>query len=65
MEHIFVNELQEGTRVAGIYLCKEAHGMTTKAGKPYVKMVFEDKTGTVDVMYWDVSLPDLGLEDGT
>ena len=31
----FINELHEGDRVSGIYLCKQKQSAMTKNGKPY------------------------------
>ena len=43
----FLNELHEGDRVNGIYLCKQKQAATTKNGKPYENLILQDKTGLV------------------
>ena len=49
----FLNELHEGDRVNGIYLCKQKQAATTKNGKPYENLILQDKTGVIDGKIWD------------
>ena len=44
----FINELHEGDRLNGIYLCKQKQAATTKNGKPYENVILQDKTGMLD-----------------
>ena len=44
----FINELHEGEKLAGIYLCKHKQPAVTKNGKPYENVILQDKTGTID-----------------
>ena len=44
----YIKELHEGTRIAGIYLCKFRQSAVTKNGKPYENVILQDKTGTID-----------------
>ena len=44
----YIENLREGDRISGIYLCKTRQSALTKAGKPYENLIFQDKTGTVD-----------------
>ena len=46
----FLNELHEGDRVNGIYLCKQKQAATTKNGKPYENLILQDKTGVMILM---------------
>ena len=41
----FLNELHEGDRISGIYLCKQKQPAVTKNGKPYENIILQDKTG--------------------
>ena len=41
----FLNELHEGDRINGIYLCKQKQSAVTKNGKPYENIILQDKTG--------------------
>ena len=49
----FINNIREGERVSGIYLCKQRTPATTKNGKPYENMILQDRTGTADAKIWD------------
>ena len=49
----FINELHEGDRLSGIYLCKQKQAATTKNGKPYENVILQDKTGVLDGKIWD------------
>ncbi len=40
----FINELHEGDRLNGIYLCKQKQSAMTKNGKPYENLILQDKT---------------------
>ena len=57
----FINELHEGDRVNGIYLCKQKQAATTKNGKPYENLILQDKTGMLDGKIWDPN--SLGIDD--
>lgn len=49
----YLNELQEGNRISGIYLCKNKQSAVTKNGKAYENVILQDKTGTLDAKIWD------------
>ena len=57
----FINELHEGDRVSGIYLCKQKQSAMTKNGKPYDNVILQDKTGVLDGKIWDPN--SLGIDD--
>ena len=57
----FLNELHEGDRVNGIYLCKQKQAATTKNGKPYENLILQDKTGVIDGKIWDPN--SLGIDE--
>ena len=57
----FINELHEGDRISGIYLCKQRQSAVTKNGKPYDSVILQDKTGSIDGKIWDPN--SLGIED--
>lgn len=50
-----INQLREGDRISGIYLCKNKINAKTKAGKTYYSLTLQDDTGTVDGKIWDLS----------
>lgn len=49
----FIESMREGERIAGIYLCKFCQPSLTKNGKPYINVILQDKTGTIDAKIWD------------
>jgi len=53
----YINELNEGDRVQGIYLVKEKRAAETRNGKPYDNVTLQDKTGTADGKIWDPANP--------
>ena len=57
----FINELHEGDRINGIYLCKQKQSAVTKNGKPYENLIIQDKTGVIDGKIWDPN--SLGIDD--
>ena len=57
----FLNELHEGDRINGIYLCKQKQSAVTKNGKPYENIILQDKTGVMDGKIWDPN--SLGIDD--
>ena len=50
----FLNELHEGDRINGIYLCKQKQSAVTKNGKPYENIILQDKTGIMDGKIWEI-----------
>lgn len=49
----YISELREGSRIAGVYLCKHRQSAVTKNGKPYENVILQDKTGTIDAKIWE------------
>ena len=57
----YINMLNEGERVNGIYFCKYKTAAVTKNGKEYGSLILQDKTGTIDGKIWNPSSP--GIRD--
>ena len=57
----FINELREGEKISGIYLCKHKQVAVTKNGKPYENLILQDKTGTIDGKIWEPN--SLGIDE--
>lgn len=57
----YIETLREGERINEVYLCKNKQASLTKAGKPFVSLILQDKTGTLDAKIWDPS--SLGIDD--
>ena len=51
----FVKELREGERVIEHYLCKKKENRESKAGKAFLSLKLQDKTGIIDAKVWDLS----------
>lgn len=49
----YINELREGSRMTGVYLCKHKQSALTKNGKAYENVILQDKTGTIDAKIWE------------
>lgn len=49
----YINELREGNRMSGIYLCKHRQPAVTKNGKPYENVILQDRTGIIDAKIWE------------
>ena len=60
----YLNELREGENVIEFYFCKLKQSMKSKAGKNYLSVVLQDKTGTVNAKVWDVSSRTQNFETG-
>lgn len=53
----YIQDLSEGMRISGVYLCKTCTSATTKNGKNYLNVILQDKTGMVDAKVWDPNSP--------
>lgn len=51
----YINQLREGDRIQEIYLCKSVQRLKTKAGKDYISLTLQDKTGILDGKIWSES----------
>lgn len=52
----YIKEFQDGQRIIGHYLCKEKSMFRTKAGKNYLSLILQDKTGTVPAKVWELNV---------
>lgn len=50
----YIEELHDGDRISGVYLCKSKVTAKTKMGKSYYSLVLQDKTGSIDGKIWDL-----------
>lgn len=51
----YIQEMHEGDRIIGHYLCKDKQKMTSKAGKNYFNVTLQDKTGILNGKIWDLN----------
>ncbi|SKB54565.1 3'-5' exoribonuclease [Lachnospiraceae bacterium] len=49
----YINELNEGDRLSDVYLCKFRQQAVTRNGKPYINVILQDRTGTLDAKIWE------------
>ena len=49
----YIESINPGDRISDIYLVKNMQNALTKAGKPYISMTLQDKTGTLDAKIWE------------
>ncbi len=49
----YINDLKEGENLSDIYLCKFCQQAVTRNGKPYINLILQDKTGTLDAKIWE------------
>lgn len=57
----YINTLNEGEKVKGVYFCKQKNMAVTKNGKEYYNIILQDKTGNLDAKIWYPSSP--GIRD--
>lgn len=59
----FIKDLNDGDRVADIYMCKQRTAAVTKNGKNYLNLILQDKTGVIDAKVWDPTSPGIAEFD--
>lgn len=52
---IYIEDLKEGETIVEHYLCKQKQSLKSRAGKTYLSLKLQDKTGTIDAKVWDLS----------
>lgn len=57
----WINGLHEGERVTSIYLVNNVTKGVTGTSQPYLNVVLQDKTGTIDAKVWDANESDSEL----
>lgn len=57
----YINTLEEGNNISTIYMVKQVNPATTKAGKDYLNVVLQDKTGMLNAKVWEPNDP--GIDD--
>lgn len=51
----YIKDFKEGENVVGHYYCKQKQLMKSRAGKTYMSLRLQDKTGTIDSKVWDLN----------
>ncbi|NMA83669.1 MAG: HD domain-containing protein [Epulopiscium sp.] len=50
----YIIDLREGDNIAEHYLCKQKQILKSRAGKSYISLKLQDKTGIIDGKVWDL-----------
>ncbi len=53
MDKIYIDQLCEGEGIISFFLVRSKQILTTKAGKPYISLTLQDKTGNIPARVWD------------
>ncbi len=56
-----INELKEHMKLVQPFLVKDVKNGATSKGSPYLSMVLQDSTGSIDAKFWDVKEADQAL----
>lgn len=51
----YIEDFNEGDRIVAHYLCKRKDTLKTRAGKSYLSLVLQDKTGTIEGKVWELN----------
>ena len=49
----FIEEFSEGDNISDVYLCKFKQSAVTRNGKPYINLILQDRSGTIDAKIWE------------
>lgn len=51
----YIKELRENERVIEHYLCRKKESRESRAGKTFLSLKLQDKTGTIDAKVWEIT----------
>lgn len=51
----YIKDFQEGESIVGHYFCKQKQLMKSRAGKSYMSLRLQDKTGIIDAKVWELN----------
>lgn len=51
----YIEDFREDERIVGHYLCKQKNSLKSRAGKTYLSLKLQDKTGIIDAKVWELS----------
>jgi 3'-5' exoribonuclease len=52
---VYINQFKENDQVQEYYLCSKKQMLKTRAGKTYISVTLQDKTGVADGKVWDLN----------
>jgi 3'-5' exoribonuclease len=59
----YISELKEDEHILEHYFCKHKQNLKSRAGKTYLSLKLQDKTGVIDAKVWDLSNGIQNFED--
>lgn len=60
----YIEDLKEGENIVDFYLCKQKLSMKSRAGKTYLSIKLQDKTGMIDAKVWELNNGIQNFEEG-
>jgi len=60
----YIKDLRDGERVIEHYLCKKKESRESRAGKTFLSLKLQDKTGTIDAKVWEITKDIQPFEEG-
>ncbi len=51
----YIEDFKENDRIVEHYLCKQRQSLKSRAGKNYLSLRLQDKTGTIEAKVWDLN----------
>ena len=51
----YIEDFKEDDHIVDTYLCKQRQSLKSKAGKTYLSLKLQDKTGQIDAKVWDLN----------
>lgn len=51
----YIEDFREDDHISDTYLCKQRQSLKSKAGKTYLSLRLQDKTGQIDAKVWDLN----------
>ena len=60
----YIEDFKEDDHIIGHYLCKQRQNLKSRAGKTYLSLKLQDKTGVIDAKVWDLNNNIQSFEDG-
>ena len=64
LPHLYVKDMEANQAVAGFYILQSPSIRTTGAGKTFLSANVSDRSGSVNVIYWDYNGPFRSGDDG-
>ncbi|MDR0272453.1 MAG: HD domain-containing protein [Clostridiales bacterium] len=60
----YIKDMNENERIIDHYLCKKKESRESRAGKSFLSLKLQDKTGTVDAKIWEMTSDIAHFEEG-